>query len=61
MKPNIPIALGAGAITAVVFASATTGSTFVRMLLLAIVTLPIGLAGFSYNAEIGRASCRERV
>ena len=50
MKPNIPIALGAGAITAVVFASATTGSTFVRMLLLAIVTLPIALAGLSYNA-----------
>ena len=50
MKPNIPIALGAGAITAVVFASATTGPTVARMLLLAIVTLPVALAGLSYNA-----------
>jgi hypothetical protein len=48
--PNIPIALGAGLISAIVFASATTGPTFARMLMLAIVTLPIALAGYSYNA-----------
>jgi hypothetical protein len=50
MKPNIPIALGAGLISAIVFASATTGPLIARVALLAIVTLPIALAGFSYNA-----------
>ena len=48
--PNIPIALGAGLISAIVFASATTGPTFARLVMLAIVTLPIALAGYSYNA-----------
>ena len=50
MKPNIPIALGAGLIAAIVFASATTGPTVARMIMLSIVTLPIALAGYSYNA-----------
>lgn len=50
MNPNIPIALGAGVVATVVFASATTGPTIARMLMLAIVTLPIALAGYSYNA-----------
>lgn len=50
MKPNIPIALGAGLISAIVFVSATTGPTVVRMIMLAIVSLPVALAGYSYNA-----------
>ena len=51
MRPNLPIALGAGLIASVVFASATTGSTTMRMLLLALVPLPVALAGFSYNSR----------
>lgn len=49
-QSNLPIALGAGLISAVVFASATTGPTLARIMLLAAATLPIALAGFSYNA-----------
>ena len=56
MKPNIPIAIGAGLISAIVFASATTGHLVVRVALLAIVTLPIALAGFSYNAYTSAAA-----
>lgn len=51
MKPNIPMALGAGTISAVVFASATTGPTLARMVLLALVTLPVALAGYAYGAR----------
>ncbi len=54
--PNIPIALGAGLISAIVFASATTGPTFARMVMLAIVTLPIALSGYSYNAATAFAA-----
>ena len=50
MKLNIPIALGAGLIATIVFVSASTGPTVARLLMLALVTLPIALAGFSYNA-----------
>lgn len=53
MRPDLPIALGAGLISATVFASATTGPTLARMVLLALVTLPIALAGYSYG---GRAA-----
>ncbi|MEQ1698098.1 MAG: DUF2232 domain-containing protein [Hyphomicrobiaceae bacterium] len=53
MTPNISIALGAGLISAIAFASATTGATVTRMIMLAIVTLPIALAGYSYNAATG--------
>ncbi len=53
MKPHIPIALGAGLISAIVVASASTGPMVARIALLAIVTLPIALAGFSYNAVTG--------
>jgi hypothetical protein len=56
MKPNYPIALGAGLISAVVFASATTGPFPVRMLLLALLAMPIALAGFSYNAKTAIAA-----
>lgn len=49
-KPNLPMALGAGLISAIVFASATTGPTVVRMLMLAIITLPIALSGYTFNA-----------
>lgn len=49
MKPNIPIALGAGVIATVVFASAATGPMLARVVMLAAVTLPIALAGYSYN------------
>jgi len=56
MKPNIPIALGAGIVATVVFLSATTGPTIARLLLLAAVTLPIALAGYSYNAATGFAA-----
>jgi hypothetical protein len=56
MKPNIPIALGAGAIAAIVFVSATTGPVIARMLLLAIVTLPVALAGFAYGAVTALAA-----
>ena len=51
MRPHIPIALGAGLISAVVFASAATGPMIARMALLALVSLPIALAGYSYNAK----------
>lgn len=51
MKPNLPIALGAGLIAAVVFASATIGPTESRLLLLCVAGLPVALAGFSYNAN----------
>jgi hypothetical protein len=51
MRPDLPIALGAGLIAAIVFASATTGPTLARMVLLALVTLPIALAGYAYGAR----------
>ena len=51
MKPNIAIALGAGLISAVVFASAAAGDETARLPLLAVAGLPIALAGFSYNAN----------
>lgn len=51
MRLDLPIALGAGLIAAIVFASATTGPTLARMVLLALVTLPIALAGYSYGAR----------
>lgn len=51
MRPHIPIALGAGLISAVVFASAATGPVVARMALLALVTLPIALSGYAYNAR----------
>jgi Predicted membrane protein (DUF2232) len=53
MRPQIPIALGAGVISAIVFASATTGEMAVRLVLLALVALPVALAGFAYNARTG--------
>lgn len=51
MRPNLPIALGAGIISAIVFASATTGPAAMRLALLALTTLPIALAGYAYNAR----------
>ena len=51
MRLDLPIALGAGLISAIVFASATTGPTLARLVLLALVTLPIALAGYAYGAR----------
>lgn len=51
MKPNLSIALGAGLISAAAFAAATAGPAPLRLFLLALLAIPVSLAGFSYNAR----------
>lgn len=48
-RQNLYIALGAGFIAAVVFASATTGPFFIRLLLFFFTPLPLFLAGLGWG------------
>lgn len=50
MKPHFPIALGAGLIAAALFAFATSGPMAMRLVLVALLAVPISLAGFACNA-----------
>jgi len=56
MKANIAIAVLAGIAAAVLFVFAMTGALAARILLLILVTVPIALTGFSYNAATAFAA-----
>ena len=51
MPTNLLIATGAGLIAALVFASAIVGSPVGRLVLLAVTSLPIAMAGYATNAR----------
>ncbi len=49
MRTQVLIGLGLGLVSAVVFASATTGPLFVRYILLLVTSLPVFLAGLGWG------------
>ncbi len=56
MKSNLPVAALAGVAAAVLFLLAATGGLPLRIVLLALVPVPIALAGLSYNAATALAA-----